>query len=353
MNELGIRIKDALKKAEVELSRAIVDRIYESRPELVDFSDRPDRKELSIQDVKYHLSYLGEAISASDPSLFVDYIEWVRVLFHGLNIPDQVLGYTLDVMRKATGEIFGGDMKSETIAYIDEAMARLANPVSVPASHMDEGSPLAELARKYLENLLNGKRHEASRLVLEAAESGVEIKDIYLRVFQKSQYELGRLWQTNRISVAQEHFCTAATQMIMSQLYPYIFSTEKIGKRLVAACVGGELHEIGIRMVADFFEMAGWDTYYMGANTPTNTILQVISEKKADLLGLSATIMFNKSALEDLIRKIRNVDAGKNLKILVGGYPFLRSAGLWERIGADGFAMDASEAIDVANKLVA
>ena len=86
-------------------------------------------------------------------------------------------------------------------------------------------------------------------------EQGTPARDIYLQVFQPAQREVGRLGQTNRISVALEHYVTAATQPIMSQLYPRIFSPEKTGRRLIATCVGGELHEIGVRMVADFFEM--------------------------------------------------------------------------------------------------
>ena len=78
-----------------------------------------------------------------------------------------------------------------------------------------------------------------------------------------------RYWQMNRLTVAQEHYCTAATQMIMSQLYPYIFEGERNGRVLVATCVAENLHEIGVRMVTDFFEMDGWDTFYLGANVPT------------------------------------------------------------------------------------
>ena len=87
--------------------------------------------------------------------------------------------------------------------------------------------------------LLRGNRQAASQLILTAVARGVTVKDIYLHVFQRTQYEIGRLWQINRISVAQEHFCTAATQLIMSQLYPHIFRTERVGRRLVATCVGG------------------------------------------------------------------------------------------------------------------
>ena len=107
------------------------------------------------------------------------------------------------------------------------------------------------------------------------------MRDVYLHVFQRSQYEIGRLWQSNQISVAQEHLCTAATQLIMSQLYPFIFGTERRNRRVVAACVGGDLHEIGIRMVADFFEMDGWDTFYLGANVPITDIVQTVIDRRA------------------------------------------------------------------------
>ncbi|MDZ7717010.1 MAG: B12-binding domain-containing protein [Balneolaceae bacterium] len=105
--------------------------------------------------------------------------------------------------------------------------------------------------------LLTGNRKKAARLIEKLVDDGTSIKDIYEHIFQKTQYEVGALWQTNQITVAHEHYCTAATQLIMSQLYPKIFTTEKTGKRLVSCSVGNELHEIGIRMVTDFFEMEG------------------------------------------------------------------------------------------------
>ncbi len=119
---------------------------------------------------------------------------------------------------------------------------------------------------------------------------GGAIQDLYIHVFQCVQRELGRLWQINQITVAQEHYCSASTQLIMSQLYPYIFAGEKNGRKMVAACLGGELHEIGLRMVADIFEMGGWDTFYLGANTPPESIVQMLVVEQAELLALSATM---------------------------------------------------------------
>jgi len=85
-------------------------------------------------------------------------------------------------------------------------------------------------------------------------EAGVPVKRIYLDVFQATQYEVGRLWQLNEVGVGEEHYCTAATQLIISQLYPQIFASEKGPNTLVATCVAGDLHELGARMVTDFFE---------------------------------------------------------------------------------------------------
>jgi methanogenic corrinoid protein MtbC1 len=223
-------------------------------------------------------------------------------------------------------------------------------PSSLP-TFITPDQPLASLAQPYLVALLRGERQVASRLILEAVAGGVAIKDIYLYVFQRSQREIGRLWQMNQVGVGQEHYCTAATQLIMSQLYPYIFATERNGLTLVATCVSGELHEIGMRIIADFFEMAGWDTFYLGANTPAASIVQTLVERKADMLGISATMTFNITALVELISLVRASEACRQVKILVGGYPFNVEPTLWQQVGADAYVSDASAAISTANSL--
>jgi methanogenic corrinoid protein MtbC1 len=211
---------------------------------------------------------------------------------------------------------------------------------------------LAALSADYLRALLNADQRTANQMILDTVTQGVPIKDIYLQVFQPSQYEVGRLWQTNQISVAQEHYCSAATQMVMSQLYPLIFSTERKGRKLIATCVSGELHEIGIRMVTDFFEMEGWDTYYVGANTPVKSVLKSIDEHQADLLCISATMYFNTEKVSELIADIRASEIGKDIAILVGGYPFLNIPDLWKKVGANGFGRNAQEALDISKKLI-
>jgi MerR family transcriptional regulator, light-induced transcriptional regulator len=90
------------------------------------------------------------------------------------------------------------------------------------------------------------------------------------------------MWQAGRITVAHEHYFTAATQFIMSEFYPLIHKhIVKNGRAAAAACVAGELHEIGLRMSADLLEWEGWQTFYLGANTPPLSISDMIREKKA------------------------------------------------------------------------
>jgi methanogenic corrinoid protein MtbC1 len=179
----------------------------------------------------------------------------------------------------------------------------------------------------------------------------MEIRSIYMNIFQPSQYELGRLWMTGSISVAQEHFCTAATQAIMARLYPMVFAAPRTKPSIVGACIGDELHEMGIRMVCDFLEFDGWDTYYLGANMPSRGIAAAVRERKARILCLSVTMSSRISETESTIASVRAACA-PGLKVLVGGYPFLNSPGLWEKVGADGFASDAVQAVVMAFSLL-
>jgi two-component sensor histidine kinase/methanogenic corrinoid protein MtbC1 len=213
-------------------------------------------------------------------------------------------------------------------------------------------SGLSPLARAYLSALLDGDRGAAARWILGAVEGGVSVKSIYLDVLQPVQYRVGELWQTGVISVAKEHYCTAMTQLVMAQLYPKIFSTKRTGRKLVAACVGGELHELGIRMVADFFEMEGWDTYFLGANVPSASIEQAVREEDADLVALSVSMAFHLDSVAKLIGELRANDSSREVKILVGGRQFNLRPELWRRVGADGFAPGAEEALLVAERLL-
>lgn len=352
VDSLNQSLSQAIEAQRDELATIIVDEQWRLEPELNVRYDETGRAKC-VQDVNYNLTYLAEAIACEGQSLFGDYVDWVHILFEGLGIPARDLADSLRITADVLHQRFPGEMGAIADPYIEAGLTRLAQSPSTVPSFINESQPLATLAGEYMEALRRGDRHAASRLVLDAVEQGTSIKDIYLHVFQRCQYEMGRLWQTNQVSVAQEHFCTAATQLIMSQLYPYLFSTERIGRRMVATCVGDELHELGIRMVADFFEMEGWDTYYLGSNTPAQSVLQSVADQQADVLAISATMTFHVKKVRELIDQVRAAYASEQIKIIVGGYPFNVEPELWRQIGADGYARDAQQAISATNALIA
>ncbi len=351
MDTLNKEISRTLDSQRETIASAVMKLHYERQPELeVRYGESGHAK--CLQDIAYHLSYLSDSIATSSPALFAEYIAWVKVLLAGLHIPEKDLIVNLECIRDVLRDLLPDNLRSVPVEYISMALDQFPRlPAGLP-TFFDDHVPLSALAKEYLQALLQGERHRASRLIMDEVQRGIAIQDIYLQVFQRSQREIGRLWQMNKISVAQEHYCSAATQIIMSQLYPYIFGTKKKGKVLIAACVGGELHEIGIRMVSDFLEMEGRDTFYMGANTPNTTIIQTIAERNASLLAISATMVFHVRIVADLISLIRLSEKCKQVKIVVGGYPFNLDAHLWKQVSADGYACDARDAISVAGQLV-
>ena len=272
-----------------ELASAVVQRHLARHPHLAErYGPQGQRK--CYQDALYHLLYLSEAVANSAPGLFRDYVAWAKALLVGLGIPAQDLVQHLRLIEEVLRERLDLQVAVVAAEYIEQALDAFDTLSSDPPTFMRDNMPLHALGSAYLNALLAYQRHDATRLILDAVAGGTPVADVYLYVLQPVLREVGRLWQTNRASVALEHYCTAATQVVMARLSPQVFAAERIGRTMVATCVGDELHEVGARMVADFCEMAGWDALYLGANVPSESIVKTLIEQRADVLGISVTI---------------------------------------------------------------
>ncbi|MDK2826619.1 MAG: hypothetical protein PWQ63_1183 [Methanolobus sp.] len=333
-----------------QIANEIVDLHYERIPDLY-LKYGSSGKKKSIADVKHHLIFLENACKYESPELFMAYIDWLKILFKHLGLPSSYMLDNLDVIREVLGS--RDDLNNSKILFdiLDSGKDRLLSDTPVLSCYLEK-SKLPSLVKEYNSFLLENDEKGAYRLIIQAVEQGIDIKDIYLNIFQCSQLEIGRLWQLNSISVAKEHFCTAATQKIMAQLYPYVLSRSGNKHGVVAACVGTELHEMGMRMVADFFEMEGWNTCYLGANTPVESIIRTVAEVQADLLLLSVTMVGHLNMLSDVIRRIREDERINDILIIVGGYPFNVDRDLWKKVGADAYARNARKAVEIADTLV-
>ncbi|MGZ5244168.1 MAG: cobalamin-dependent protein [Bacteroidia bacterium] len=353
MSELHIFTSTEIAQHLPALALKITDLHYRKSPELEKIYGAAGRAKC-LHDAQYHLSYLSEAIGSESPLLFSEYCAWAKHLLMARNIPVEDLEMNLACMAEVLNTELKEEQRELAGTYIDTALNLLREIPTETTSFIkdDDNEPYGLLSREYLQYLLNGKRQKASQLIMKSVENGIPVKDIYENVFEKSQYEIGRLWQLNKINVGQEHYCTAATELIMSQLYNYIISDKQKNHSIVSACVEGDYHEIGIRMVSDFFEMEGWDTFHLGANTPTPSLLKILEEQQPDIVLLSATMTYHVQILSDVIKKIRANDQLQSTKIMVGGYPFKLAPKLWQKVGADGFAKSASQALEKAEELI-
>jgi methanogenic corrinoid protein MtbC1 len=292
------------------------------------------------------LLFLSQAIAAERPIYFAEYIVWLKLMLAQKETPPSSLLAYFDRLRDTLLQALPADLAPLINDYIDIGLRPLTQP-SLADTH-----PQADLARRYLDALLHGDRLAASHLITEAVERGVPIQDIYQHVLQPCQEQIGLLWEDDRLSIAQEHYCTAVTQLIMAQLYARIERIEQKNQRAVVACVSSELHDLGARMVAAFLELDGWQITYLGANTPTSAIIEMVESSRADLLALSATLAHHLLAVQQVVRAARASTVGHTLQILVGGYSFNAAPQLWLSVGADGYAPNAQEAVAVANHLL-
>lgn len=304
------------------------------------------------EDTLTHFDYLIESVKLNSPELFNDYLEWAWHMLEARNTQGYDLISSIGLMQSAISEHIEGPESEAVHTILEFGVDHLKNMQPLTETHLLKTNPLYDEAAEYLQLLLDAKRGEAAELIDELVERGESVQNIYEHIFQATQYEIGVLWRRNEINISHEHYCTAATQLIMSRLYPIIFSSSKHGAKMVACSISNELHEIGIRMVSDFFEMDGWDTYYMGSNMPDKELIQSLLDYEADLLAISVTLPVHIGKVKSLIEKIRLRDDLKHLKIMAGGYPFSIIPDLQKKIGADATAVSAGQAVEKANALV-
>ncbi len=334
------------------LAEAIVARQYSLRPEL-EGQYGPDGRTRCIRDTENHLANLSAAVATSSPALFADYLNWARSVMAVNHVRDEDIEGNLASLREVLSATLTQEHGAVFHQFLEEAI-RCSRSVSrfIPSTLADD-APLTHLARDYLRAVLDYDRQEANRLILDAVASGVPVGDIYLHVFQRRQREIGRLWQARQVGVTQEHFATAVTQSLMARLSPTAAPDRGNGLRALAVSVGGERHEVGLRIVADFFEMAGYETVFLGAGSPLPSLVEAVARQRPDLLLISATMFAHLPGVTALIAAVRERDDCRGVKILVGGHPFDVVPDLWRRSGADGYAADAKGALIEAQRLLA
>jgi methanogenic corrinoid protein MtbC1 len=326
------------------LARELTERHFGRRPELEKRWGERGRAKCR-EDAEFHLRYLAQAVALGRPELFAEYLVWASAMLESRGIPAEDLRADMAELQQLLRE-----QLPHAAAKVESVIGTAINAIGRGSTAEDAAVP--EAAQRYLDAALREGPLEASRVVDELVGKGLAPKIIYVGVLQPALYEAGRLWQRNRISVAEEHYCTAVTQRVLAKLYSDFLQERPHGPLVVVACVNGELHELGARMVCDALGLEGYKTSYLGASMPAAAIVDYACMHNARVLALSASITPHLAEVRQAIRRVRSEARCKALRIMVGGGAFNVLPDLWQAVGADAWAPDAAAAVEEVRRLL-
>jgi MerR family transcriptional regulator, light-induced transcriptional regulator len=174
----------------------------------------------------------------------------------------------------------------------------------------------------FLVSLLGGNRSKCSEIVNSLLEKQVPLEELYELVIRSALYEIGRLWEQGVISVAAEHQASAIVEAVLNEQFPRVISVKKNNKSVVLTCVENEFHQIGIKMVSDVFELNGWNSHFLGANTPLTDLITFSKNISPNAIAISTSLDFHLPDLERTIRSIQNLMP--EVQTIIGGQAMLR-----------------------------
>jgi MerR family transcriptional regulator, light-induced transcriptional regulator len=346
-----------------QVSRALAEwtvcALYEQHPE---FEERygAEGRALWKGEILNRLQYLAEAVAADRAALFAHSVEWARAAFMARGFETGHLADCLAALDETLRAELPETLSARTSRIIAEGMkiaARAEHPrddAVLESAFTQPGADTAR-ARAYLVHLLERQQAKSVDVLLDAVKSGRSVAEVYESVIAPALAEVGRLWHINEATVADEHYVTMATQNAMAVLRMKLPRALPIGRRALASSVGGDLHDVGIRMVADLLESEGWQVDCLGANMPTTDLVEhsvdELGRPQFHLVALSASTGLAVRATEQAITALRTACTERRIPVMVGGGPFVMIPDLWKVVGADGCATSASQAVRVAREL--
>jgi methanogenic corrinoid protein MtbC1 len=296
---------------------------------------------------------LASALRAGQPELFTRRVRWHRSAFAAREVPETLLLSAMRALREVVQEELPPQSAGTAISCLDAAINDFESaPEETPQTMLDTAIPAHRIAARYVEAVLDGDARAAMKLVLDAVAAGtLDTRSACLDVLVPAQQEFGLRWHLGKLGIAEEHLGTATTQRLLTLLTAAAERPVVNGKTVVVAGVAGDPHDMGVRLLADFLELAGWNNICLGGDVPPGEIARAVHVFGADLLVLSATLGRHIERVKETIAALgsREDDA---VKVLVGGHAFTGSGDLWRTVGADGYGRSADEAVSLARDLV-
>lgn len=199
--------------------------------------------------------------------------------------------------------------------------------------------------------ILEGKRNDAVELTQKLVGAGVTPKQILDEGLIAGMSVAGEKFKNGEYFVPEILVAARAMKASMEILRPLLVATDvqPIGT-MVIGTVRGDLHDIGKNLVASMLEGGGFEVIDLGADVPPEKFIEVVQEKRADIVALSALLTVTMPAMRRTIEAFEKAGLRDKVKVMVGGAPVTPQFA--REIGADGYGENATAAVALARQFV-
>ncbi len=301
-------------------------------------------------DLEVRILQLAEAVAFDAGDLFADAVAWYRTALASREVADDYLKESL----RAVGEALARELPPECFAPVERilqpAMAAAQRPPERPPSPIEQQGPFTTLAQRFLLAVLEGRGDDAIDMLRAALDQGATVAQMHDHVLIPSQHEVGRMWMLGEAPIADEHYASQVAAQALVVLQQRIARPRPDAPHVMAFGVAGNLHDLGIKLIAQRLQSAGYRVTTLGSDMPASDLPWAIADRPCDLLACSAAMLLHLGQARAVV-EVRDKELGGKPPILVGGGPFLRVPDLHLRLGAEAGAGTAEAAVAAALRL--
>ncbi len=199
------------------------------------------------------------------------------------------------------------------------------------------------------DSVLNMKEELAVATAKEAVEAGLDALDAINNGLVVGMDKAGVLYDKEEYFVPELLICSDALYLALDILKPHLkleTAVEKIG--CVIGVVEGDTHDIGKNLVKIMLDVAGFEIHDLGRNVPLADFIEKAKEVNAAMICMSTLMTTTMDGMATVIEMLKEEGIRNRFKVLIGGGPI---SSLCRPIGADGYASNASKAVEMAKAL--
>jgi methanogenic corrinoid protein MtbC1 len=216
----------------------------------------------------------------------------------------------------------------------------------------EEELNLNELGQRINRAVLDLNRDQVTGLVQALVKRQVPLGYVYEYILVPVLHEVGQLWENGTIDVYNEHAITHLVEMILGHLQQAYPQATGDKYTFTALTIQNEDHVVAMKMLTHMMAMEGWSTHYLGNNLTNDYVMKALGVLKTDVLSISCTMDDHVVDVAELISRIRQDKALKDIHIIVGGQAFEKDKALWLRIGADALGQTIEQSVASIKQLV-